>query len=177
MNIAKLAIAALALSAAPAFAAPGDVEVGATVYGPQGEPVGKIVSVANGQAVLDTGKHKVPLGVDMYGKGETGPTITVTKVQLDTMVDQQMAAANAKRDAALIPGATVMTADGAALGTVAEVDGDQIVIDRPDDAGKVNLLREYFAATDAGVTARLTMAQIEEALAAQGTTGAAADAS
>ena len=173
MNIAKLAVAALALSAAPALAAAGDVSVGATVYGPQGEAVGKIVSVENGTAVLDTGKHKVPLGVDMYGKGETGPTITVTKVQLDTMVDQQMAAANAKRDAALIPGAAVMTADGAELGTIAEVDGNQIVIDRAgEDAGQVNLLREYFAATDAGLTARLTMAQIEEALASQGSADA-----
>lgn len=178
MNIAKLAVAALALSAVPALAAPGDVAVGATVYGPEGQAVGKIVSVENGTAVLDTGKHQVPLGIDMYGKGETGPTITVTKVQLETMVDQQMAAANAKRDAALIPGAAVQTADGAALGTIAEVDGDQIVIDRTgEDAGQVNLLREYFTATDAGLTARLTMAQIEEALAAQGTTEPAADAS
>lgn len=169
MNIAKLAFAALALTAAPALAQ-SEVAVGATVYGPQGEAVGQIVSVANGQAVLDTGKHKVPLGLDMYGQGETGPTITVTKVQLDTMVDQQLAAATAKRDAALVPGAAVRTADGTELGTIAEVNGDQVVIDRAgDDAGQVNLLREYFTAADTGLTARLTMAQIEEALASQGT--------
>ena len=156
------------MAATPALAAPGDVAVGATVYGPQGEAVGQIVTVENGQAVLDTGTHKVPLGLDMYGKGENGPTITVTKVQLDTMVDQQLAAATAKRDAALIPGAAVTTADGTALGSIAEVDGDNIVIDRAgEDAGQVTLLREYFDAGDTGLTARLTMAQIEEALAAQ----------
>lgn len=168
MNFAKLAGAALALAATPALAAPGDVAVGATVFGPQGNPVGQIVTVESGQAILDTGKHKVPLALEMYGKGDKGPTITVSKDQLDTMVDQQVAAATAKRDAALIPGAAVRTADGAALGAIAKVDGDNIVIDRDGDATKkVTLLREHFDALDAGLTARLTKAQIEAAVSAQ----------
>lgn len=165
MNIAKLAAAALALAATPALAAPGDVAVGATVYGPQGNPVGQIVSVENGQAVIDTGKHKVPLALAMYGKGDKGPTITVTQDQLNGIVDQQVAAATAKRDAALIPGAAVRTADGAALGTIATIDGNNIVIDRDGDATKkVTLLREHFDALDAGLTARLTLAQIDAAM-------------
>ena len=165
MNIAKLAFAALALAAAPALAAPGDVAVGATVYGPEGNAVGEIVSVENGQAVVDTGKHKVPLALAMYGKGEKGPTITVTQDQLNGIVDQQLAAAAAKRDAALVPGAAVYTADGTALGTIATVNGDNIVINRDGDATrKVTLLREHFDALDAGLTARLTLAQIEAAM-------------
>ena len=147
MNIAKLAIATLAatftLTATPALAAPGDVAVGATVYGPQGEAVGQIVTVEGDQAILDTGAHKVPLALTMYGKGDKGPTITVTKVQLDTMVDQQMAAATAKRDAALIPGAAVVAAQGEAAGTVKSVEGDDVVLESP--AGPVLLKREHFA--------------------------------
>ncbi|HEU4819789.1 MAG TPA: hypothetical protein VFS87_01350, partial [Qipengyuania sp.] len=118
MNIAKLAVAVLALSATPALAQ-SEVAVGATVYGPEGNPVGQIVTVGGGQAVVDTGKHKVPLNLDAYGKSDKGPTITVSKVQLDTMMDQQLAALTAKRDVALIPGAAVKTADGAALGAIA----------------------------------------------------------
>lgn len=143
MNTAKLALAALALCAAPAFAAPGDVVVGATVYGPQGNPVGQVVTVEGGQAIVDTGRHKVPLALAMYGKSDKGPTITVTKDQLDTMMDQQLAAATAKRDAALIPGAAVVAAKGAAAGTIKSVDGDTVVLESP--TGPVALKREHFA--------------------------------
>lgn len=143
MNIAKLAIAALALAATPALAAPGDVTVGATVYGPQGNPVGQIVTVENGQAVVDTGKHKVPLGLDAYGKSDKGPTITVTKDQLDGIMDQQVADAAAKRDAALVAGAAVVGGNGAPAGTIKSVEGDAVVLDSP--AGPVALKREHFA--------------------------------
>jgi hypothetical protein len=148
MNIAKLAAAAIALAATPALAAPGDVAVGATVYGPQGNPVGQIVTVESGQAVVDTGKHKVPLQLDAYGKGEKGPTITVTKVQLDGMMDQQLADAAAKRDAALVAGAAVVGANGAQAGTIKSVDGDTIVLESP--AGPVALKREHFAINAGG---------------------------
>ena len=105
MKFAKLAIASVALAATPALAN-DQVVSGATVTGPEGNAVGTIVAVENGTAVLDTGKHKVPLAVDMYGQGETGPTITVTQAQLNSMIDAQLAEASAKLDAALVPGAT-----------------------------------------------------------------------
>lgn len=141
MKFAKLAAAALALSATTALAN-DQVVVGATVFGPEGNQVGTIVTVGDGQATLDTGKHKVPLGVEMYGQGETGPTITVIKAQLDGMIDAQLAEAAARRDAALVAGAAVMTADHQPLGTIDEINGDNIVIARGDDAAnKVTLLR------------------------------------
>jgi len=176
MKFVKFAAAALALSAAPALAQTGaaneQVAAGATVSGPEGNQVGTIVSVESGQTVLDTGKHKVPLAVDMYGKGETGPTITVSKAQLDAMIDAQLAEAAAARDAALVAGAAVTAADGQPLGTVSEVEGDRVVVARGgDDTDLVTLQREYFDAGETGLTARLTTAQIEEALAA--VTGAA----
>ena len=161
MNIAKLALATLALAATPALAAAGDVAVGATVYGPQGEAVGQIVTVEGGQAILDTGAHKVPLALAMYGKSDKGPTITVTKVQLDTMVDQQVAAAAAKRDAALVPGAAVIAAKGEPAGTVKSVEGDEVVLESP--AGPVALKREHFAINAQGaLMALFTADQIAE---------------
>ena len=164
MKFVKLALAATALAATPALAQ-SQVEAGATVYGPEGNEVGTIVSVENGQAVLDTGKHKVPLGVDMYGQGDNGPTITVTKDQINTMVDQQLAQAAAARDAALVEGAAVMDAEHAAIGTILEIDGDNVVIARGgDEANKVTLLRSYFDASDHGLMARLTNAQIDAAM-------------
>ncbi|QZD87722.1 hypothetical protein [Qipengyuania psychrotolerans] len=165
MKFAKLAVAAIALAATPALAN-DQVAAGATVTGPEGNAVGTIVSVENGQAVLDTGKHKVPLGVDMYGQGEAGPTITVTKAQLDGMIDGQLAEAAAKRDAALVVGAEAMAADHAALGTILEINGDNIILARGgDEMNKVTLLRDHFDATDHGLMARLTNAQIDAAMA------------
>ncbi|MBX7541093.1 hypothetical protein [Qipengyuania sphaerica] len=165
MNIAKLALASVALIATPALAN-DQVVAGATVTGPEGNAVGTIVQVENGQAVLDTGKHKVPLGVDMYGQGETGPTITVTKAQLDGMIDAQLAEAAAKLDAALVAGASAMDAQHAPLGTILEIDGNNVIIARGgDEANKVTLLKEHFTATDHGLMALLTNAQIDAAMA------------
>ena len=165
MKFAKLAVAAVALAATPALAN-DQVVAGATVTGPEGNAVGTIVSVEGGQAVIDTGKHKVPLGVDMYGQGEAGPTITVTKAQLDAMIDAQLAKAAADRDAALVVGAAAMDAEHAPLGTVLEINGDNIVVARGgDETKKVTLLREHFAGGDHGLMALLTNAQIDAAMA------------
>lgn len=169
MKFAHLALAAalVTATATPALAAP-ELAAGTKVVGPQGNPVGTIVSVENGQAILDTGKHQVALPVDRFGEAETGATITVTKEQLDGMVDAQLAEATAARDAALVAGAAVATADGAALGTVLEVNGDNVVIARGgDEANKVTLLREHLDAAASGLSARLTMAQIDAAVQAQ----------
>jgi len=159
-------LALMGLVAATPALATEQVAAGATVTGPEGNAVGTIVSVENGQAVLDTGKHKVPLGVEMYGQGEAGPTITVTKAQLDGMIDGQLAEAAAKRDAALVVGAEAMAADHAALGTILEINGDNIILARGgDEMNKVTLLRDHFDATDHGLMARLTNAQIDAAMA------------
>lgn len=174
MKFAQLALAALALSAAPALAN-DQVVAGAAVYGPEGNQVGTIVEVEAGQAILDTGKHKVPLGIEMYGEGEKGPTITVTKATLDGMVDQQLAQAAAARDAALIAGANVVTADNQALGSILKINGNNVIIARGgDEANKVTLLRDHFSATNGILTARLTMAQIDQAMAGMAASASAA---
>ena len=169
MNFAKLAILATAIAATPIAASAAGPAAGETVYGPQGNPVGIIESVANGQVVLDTGKHKVPLGVESFGEGEAGPTITVTKDQLDAMMDQQIAAANAQRDAALIEGAAVVSADAQQVGTIKEIDAatDAVVIER--EAGLVTLKREHFAVDGNGaLMALFTLEQIDGATVATG---------
>ena len=161
MKLAKLAAAALTLAATPALAN-DNVVAGATVTGPEGNPVGTIESVSGGVAILDTGKHKVPLGVDMYGSGENGLTITVTKAQLDGMMDEQLAAAAAQRDAALVTGATVVSADAQPAGSVLSIDDalDAIIVQR--DAGVITLKREHFAVNGEGaLMALFNLAQID----------------
>ncbi len=164
MKFAKLAILATALAATPIAASAADVATGATVFGPEGNEVGTIENVANGQAILDTGKHKVPLGVDSFGEGETGLTITVTKTQLNALMDEQVAAAHAKRDAALLEGAAVLTADGQTAGMVKSIDAEADVVVVERDAGLVTLKREHFAVDGNGaLMALFSIEQIEGA--------------
>jgi hypothetical protein len=167
MKFAKLAFLATALAATPIAAHAADVVAGATVYGPQGGEVGTIESVGNGQAVLDTGKHKVPLGVESFGEGETGLTITVTKAQINQMMDEQVAAANAKRDAALVAGTAVNGASGNAAGVLKEVDLEADAIILENEAGPVALKKEHFAVDANGqLMVLFTAEQLAEAVAA-----------
>ncbi len=166
MKFLKFAAAtALALSSVTALAADGDIAVGATVYGPQGDIVGTVDAVGDGVITVDTGKHKAPLPANAFGTSDNGPTITVTQSQINAMLDEQLAAAAAQRDAALVAGAMVHTAKNAMLGTVKSVDGDNVVVDI--EAGPVALKREHFAVDANGtLIALFTMDQIEAAAAA-----------
>jgi hypothetical protein len=171
MELAKFATAALAAAslATAAYAQDATVAVGATVTGPDGAAVGTVESVADGVVTVDTGKHKAPLPTNAFGAGDSGPTITVTKAQLDAMIDQQLAAAAAQRDALLVVGAEVHTADHQVLGKVESVDGNNVIVARAE--GPVTLLREHFAAMDNMLMALFTDAQIDAAVAAQAQAG------
>jgi len=166
MKFSKMALTAIAAAGLATAAYAQDVAVGATVYGPEGGVVGTIESVADGVVTLDTGKNKAPLPANAFGKSDKGPTITVTKAQLDSMIEEQLAAANAQRDAALVAAATVVTADNQPLGVVESVDGNTVIVTRGE--GDVNLLREHFAVNQAGQLMVLyTDAQIDQAVATQ----------
>lgn len=163
MKFAKLAAAtALALSSLPALAAGPELAVGTTIYGPQGDVVGTVETIADGIVTVDTGKHKAPLPADVFGTSEQGPTITVTQAQINAMLDEQIAAALAQRDAALVAGAMVHTAGDAMLGNVKSVDGDNVVVEI--ESGAIAMKREHFAVNGNGtLIALFTMDQIEAA--------------
>ena len=148
---------------AAAFA---QVAAGATVYGPDGAAVGTVASVDAGTVMVDTGTYKAPLPATAFGKSDKGPTITVTKAQLDEMMAQQVAAANTARDAKLVAGAAVVSPKGAALGTIKSVDGDAVVLDSP--SGPVALKREHFALDANGALIALFTAEQVAAAAGSG---------
>lgn len=166
MKFSKMAIAAIAAAGIATAAHAQGVTVGATVYGPEGNSVGTIESVADGVVTVDTGKHKAPLPSNAFGQGDKGPTITVTKAQLDAMLDEQIAAANAKRDAALVEAAAVVTADNQPLGVVKSIAGNTVIVS--GGQGDLNLLREHFAVNQSGqLMVLFTDAQLDQAVAAQ----------
>jgi hypothetical protein len=174
MKFSKIALTAVAAFGLATAAQAQSVAVGATVYGPEGQPVGTIETVADGVVTVNTGKHKAPLPTNAFGEGEQGPTITVTKAQLDAMLDERVAAANAKRDAALVATAAVVGATNQPVGVVKSVNGNTVIVTRTT-GGDVNLLREHFAVNPAGqLMVLFTNAQLDQAVAAS--TGAATTA-
>jgi len=156
MKSVKLALLATLLAAGSAVAHAQDV--GATVYGNDGNPIGTVESVADGVVTIDTGKHKAPIPANLVGTGETGPSINATKAQIEAMMDQQVADAKAKRDAALVEGAVVLSADGVPAGKVFTIDSEDTVIVQ-NDQGIVTLTRESFAVNPQGALMALYSAE------------------
>jgi hypothetical protein len=151
-------------------AAAVEVAAGTTVYGPEGNEVGTIESVADGIATLDTGTHKVGLPLDRFGQNaEQQTTVAVTKAQLNQMMDEQLAKAAAQLDASLVAGTKVVDVNGAALGSVGAVEGEDVTVET--EWGAFALKKENFLPGEGHVTAQVQADQVKAAL------GASAEAS
>jgi len=166
MKSVKLTLLAAVFAAIPAVTFAQDV--GATIHGNDGNPIGTVEQVTEQVVVINTGKHKAPIPVNLVFEGETGPALNATKAQIDALMDQQVAAAEAKRDAALVTGAAVVSVNGNPAGSLGEVDlvADVITLESPD--GPILLKKEYFT-VDAGgqLKALVTREQIATAAASR----------
>ncbi len=149
--------------------------MGATINGNDGNPIGTVENISGDVVIVNTGKHMAPIPAAAIGTGENGLSVNISQAQLNEMMDAQVAEANTRRDAALVAGAEVLSANGNPVGTLAEVDlaADQIILESP--AGKVALKKEHFAVDAEGrLLALFTREQITTAAAAgaAGGTGA-----
>jgi hypothetical protein len=146
-----------------AFAQSAEVSVGMTVYGPQGGEVGTVDEIDGTTALVNTGTNVVALPIDKFATSEKGPVISVTKAQLNEIVEQAAAEAAAKLDVALVAGAAVVDSNGTALGTIGSIDGENVVLET--EGGPVALTKAYFTVGTAGLTALVTAEQVAAALA------------
>ena len=160
LSLASVSGAALAQDAVEV-----QVAAGTTVYGPEGNEVGTIESVAEGIATLDTGKHKVGLPLDRFGaNAEKQTTVAVTRDQLNQMMDEQLAQAAAQLDAVLVSGTPVVDVNGTALGAVGAVEGEEVTVET--EWGAFALKKENFVAGEGTVTAQVMADQVKSALGA-----------
>ena len=156
-----LSIPGAACAQAASAATSPALTVGATIYDPQGGEVGKIDSVSQDAVVIDTGAHKAALPRSAFGSGTKGPTVTITKAQIDEQVLAATQKAAAALDAALVTGAEVKGKAGTPVGTIKEVNGDQVVLDRPE--GAVALSKKAFSAGPQGLLISFTAAELDAA--------------
>lgn len=151
-------------AAAPAAAsASTKVEAGATVYDTSGGVVGSIEAVNGDLVVLSTGKNKASIPLSSFGVGEKGPVLAITRDQIDAQVAaataQASAAAEAKKKAQLVAGATVKDPAGGTVGTIKSVDAQFVLIDT--SKVQVRLPLTAFAASDGGPVVGITKAELD----------------
>lgn len=164
---APLAVGTAFAQAAPAPAAAAvQVAAGATVYGPDGNEVGKVEKVEGGNAVINTGKNSAAVPVGAMGRNDKGLLVSMTRDQLDAAVAAATAKAQGNLEQALVAGAAVHSADGQALGKIASVSPEGLVTVQRE-SGSFALKKDMFTTDAQGVALRLTLAQIEAALAKQ----------
>lgn len=147
----------------PAQAAPAP-SVGATVYDNQGAEIGKIESVANGNAVVFTGTNRAAVPLSSFGTSDKGPTLAVTKAELDAAAAQAAAAGAEQLRAQLKPGTQVHGSAGSVLATVKALDGDNVVLSAGSREVRVPI--SGFGMNAQGVFINMTQAQFDAAVAA-----------
>lgn len=181
--ITTLSLGTAALTTAPALAqdaaatAEAKLAVGTKVFDSEKAELGTITSVQGPNVVVDLGAGKqVTLPGNAFGMLEQGPTIGATKAQVLAAVDQAAAANEAKLNAALVVGADVLSAQGAAvIGQVKLVEADGAVLTTPQ--GDIKLPRHalFVNAQDALATS-FTADQFKAAMAQASQAEAADDA-
>ncbi len=166
MKFFKLAAAASVAIMSTAMAAQAEeavnLAVGTTVFGPQGGEVGTIEQVVDGNIVVNTGTNSAPLPAASFVQGEKGPMIGFTQAQLNEAIEAAKAQADAALASALVSGAALRSIDGVALGTVGEIEGDNVTVNL--DTGPIVLPKSQFATDADGLIVRFTAEQLQAAL-------------
>jgi hypothetical protein len=148
--------AASATAAAPA--------VGATIFDAQGGTIGTIASSDGTNAVVDTGTVKAAVPLTSFGTSPKGPTLAMTKAEIETAAGQSAQQAQADFKSKLTAGATVYGTGGASLGTIGAVDAQFVTLKTA--AGKeAKIPVGSFGPGPQGVTIGMTAAQLEAAMA------------
>ncbi len=163
--------AAIAQTSAPAAASP---TVGAKVFDPQGGEAGTIDSVTAQAVVINTGTNKVAVPPTAIGTSAKGPTVSMTKAQLDEAFTQHAAQAQGQFQSQLVAGAKVFGTGGSELGTIKATDAESVTITR--NGTDVKLPLNGFGPGPQGVTLGMTGEQLDAAIASSAPAAAPAPA-
>lgn len=160
---ASAASAQTAAPAAPATAA-AQLTTGAKIFDTSGAEVGTVDSVTPQAVVVNTGTNKVAIPPASFGPGANGPVLAATRAQLDEAATQAAAAAKSALMASLTPGANINGVNGASIGTVKAVEGDNVLVASPK--GEVRVPVAGFSAGPNGLVLGMSAADFEAAVTA-----------
>lgn len=179
------ALAAVTLSSAPAFAqaassAPAAAAtasvtptVGAKVYDPQGAEVGAIEKVDAANAVVYTGTKRATLPVAAFAKNDKGLLISMSQAQLNAAVAAAEAQTTSAMDSKLVANAAIKSKDGASVGTVQKVEGDNVTV-AVAGGSPVTITKQYLTVgADGALALTMNAAEFKSAVAAASQASAA----
>lgn len=139
-------------AAASATSAP---TVGAKVYDLTGTEVGTVESVQGGVVTVNTGTARAGLPATAFAMRDKGPTISMTKAQLEAAVSGAAAQSGAAKDSAMVADAPIKSSDGVVLGTISKVAGDDVTV-QLSSGGSVVLKKSYLGLVNNSLTLGMT---------------------
>lgn len=164
LSLAAAAGAPALAQDAPAAASTVKLDAGTIVYDSEGAAIGPITSNDGTNVVIDISGKQVALPKTSFGQNAKGPVLGITLAQLTAGIEQQAAQAAAALDAALVPGADIKSAKGAAVvGKVKSADADGVVVTTAQ--GDVRLPRNAFFMAAQGLSTSFTAEQFAAAIA------------
>lgn len=174
-SLAPMAAMAQA-AAAPAAAASATPTVGAKVFDAEGGEVGSVESVQGDVVTVSTGTARAGLPTSAFVTREKGLTIGMNKAQLEAAVNGAKAENTAAKDAAIVADAPIKSSDGAVVGTVSKVEGDNVTVALSNGSAAA-LKKSYIGlGTDGSLALGMTAADFAKATQAAGSAQASTDA-
>lgn len=129
--------------------------VGAKVYDAEGAEVGTVEAVQGGVVTVNTGTARAGLPATAFAMREKGPTIGMTKAQLEAAVNGAAAQTGAAKDAAMVVDAPIKSSDGIVLGTISKIAGDDITVQLSSGSAVV-LKKSYLGLVNNALTLGMT---------------------
>jgi hypothetical protein len=149
--------AALALAAPTAVSAQAGMNVGMQVTDASGGPVGTVKAIQGANLLIKTDKHEALLPATSFTVSKGKLLFGMTQAQLDSQIEQSLAAAKA----AITAGATVKGTAGTPLGTIDSVVDGKVTMTL-ENGKKIAVPQEGFRGNpDGSVTIGFTADQLE----------------
>jgi preprotein translocase subunit YajC len=166
VNRILVAVAPLSLAIAAPALAQAQITPGMQVTDPSGGLVGTVSSVQGDNLVVKTPKHEVMLPKASFTPDSGKLLFGMTQAQLDAEVEKSEAAAAA----AIKPGATVIGAQGATIGTIDAADAGNVTISltsgKKVQIGRASVRGNPDGTVTTGFTAEQLQAEIDKATSA-----------
>ncbi len=154
-----LTTASLAATAVPASAQTVSVTItpGMQVVDTSGGAVGSVIAIKDNILTIKTDRHEAVIGTDSVTPHEGKLLFGMTRAELNSAIDRDIAAANA----ALVPGAVVKGSSGTKVGTLDAIDAESATI-KLESGNLVRIPRSGIRGTPEGDTViGLTADQLE----------------
>ena len=163
-SIGLIAVTMISLSS-PAWAAVQGLVPGAIVHDAKGGEVGTVQSVNESEAVISTGTTKITLGLSSFWWRPTGPTIAMSRTQLEAAAARVQQKGDDAVRSQLIAGAAVFDVEGNLAASVDHLEGDDVIV--VVGLRKVKLPIGAFSKGDQGARIAITAADLNAKVAAQ----------